>query len=682
MQFIIVTKKHWRLFVATAVVSAVAAFAIAKRFASETYDASTTLVYNGLPPTSVYDPPEIGTLAQLIETPGNLSELSSFYGMSVPHNQWKNLIQTKVMPRTQLIELRVKWNDPHRAIEALNHLSNRFIEQVAATRKKIVEERQRHAERSLLASKTKIDEIRDRLNVLKAQNAQSEFDLLAAEREAQSMVSRIESTRGRLEDAQLAAQSLKTQIELVRQQRGEVDSRQLLVVDRRIKQLVDELSVQVDSTPAGSKSRARIESRLEAIRDFQQASNLTEKIRELYRFEEDYYRGQNTFDVNDYRSELDKIDQRLVSLDSRASSLELSLIAKSNEINLLNQSLTTREAELENHDRSFVRPNQLIMELETEYEAAEAARKRIEKNVDDLRQLERCQVNEFAVAVPPFVFGEQSNAKKLGVGSFFGLATLFAGPVLLFELLRKKRAQDAQLDSLGVPILESGAIVTEHSGGQVPAPNRDALRLLALRIQQSLPRPGSIVLISPLDTGPAPHSLVYQLAKCFSEREERVLIVDTGKCTQSDSSLLQLTKSLDADEADERPNAVVESSMSGQDIPGLSDFICREDVSFADVSHPIGASGIDMVGYGVTSMPDEALATRRMGDLLDRCRKDYTLTLVCGPSTGQMADLQMSAARADAVLFANTSGKQPSAYHVDAIRELVELQAPVIGVVG
>ena len=47
-----------------------------------------------------------------------------------------------------------------------------------------------------------------------------------------------------------------------------------------------------------------------------------------------------------------------------------------------------------------------------------------------------------------------------------------------------------------------------------------------------------------------------------------------------------------------------------------------------------------------------------MSDLLDWSRKNYTLILVAGPPADEVADLQMAAASADAIIFTLPS-KQP-----------------------
>ena len=68
--------------------------------------------------------------------------------------------------------------------------------------------------------------------------------------------------------------------------------------------------------------------------------------------------------------------------------------------------------------------------------------------------------------------------------------------------------------------------------------------------------------------------------------------------------------------------------------------------------------GVDCINGGIAMFPREGFATRRMSDLLDWSRKNYTLILVAGPPSDQVADLQMAAARADAVIFTLPS-KQP-----------------------
>ena len=78
-------------------------------------------------------------------------------------------------------------------------------------------------------------------------------------------------------------------------------------------------------------------------------------------------------------------------------------------------------------------------------------------------------------------------------------------------------------------------------------------------------------------------------------------------------------------------------------------------------------------GPGRWSLPSE---------LLEECRKRYSLILVAGPSTRQRADLEMLAARADGMLFTVQPNSPVPSHGYEVLQELIDLEAPVMGVIG
>jgi Mrp family chromosome partitioning ATPase len=76
------------------------------------------------------------------------------------------------------------------------------------------------------------------------------------------------------------------------------------------------------------------------------------------------------------------------------------------------------------------------------------------------------------------------------------------------------------------------------------------------------------------------------------------------------------------------------------------------------------------------------MASSCLTQLLNTCRQNYTIILVHGPAINLAADLQMLTARADGIVLAATkeSAKDPRAR--DFVEDLVELGAPLIGLVA
>jgi Mrp family chromosome partitioning ATPase len=115
---------------------------------------------------------------------------------------------------------------------------------------------------------------------------------------------------------------------------------------------------------------------------------------------------------------------------------------------------------------------------------------------------------------------------------------------------------------------------------------------------------------------------------------------------------------------------------------GLADFLRSHDVTADDMICRTSIPGVDMIPSGSTGFPQEGLAASRLTDLLDECRRRYTMILLAGPPTLQPSDLQMLSARADAILFTLPRSGRSNTQGEEVVRELLELGAPVIGIVG
>ena len=83
-----------------------------------------------------------------------------------------------------------------------------------------------------------------------------------------------------------------------------------------------------------------------------------------------------------------------------------------------------------------------------------------------------------------------------------------------------------------------------------------------------------------------------------------------------------------------------------------------------------------------TGFPSEGLASSSLTNLLGECRQRYTLILVAGPSTNHPSDLQMMSARADGILFTVPPTGRFTGNGEEVVRDLLEMGAPVIGIVS
>jgi hypothetical protein len=173
------------------------------------------------------------------------------------------------------------------------------------------------------------------------------------------------------------------------------------------------------------------------------------------------------------------------------------------------------------------------LELETQLSLKEGKYAELSRQLDQINQVKDCQWPEYVVqrSANLVADGEKSNRNKLFVLAFLGSGLFLLIPSVVIELFRLRPTPVSFVSrKWNLPVLGSQAS-SHPSRKAVPALSAEfqhEFRLMALRIQQSLFRPeGRVVLFSGLDHEESPMGLIRTLAKCFSQREESVLIIQT-----------------------------------------------------------------------------------------------------------------------------------------------------------
>jgi Mrp family chromosome partitioning ATPase len=119
-----------------------------------------------------------------------------------------------------------------------------------------------------------------------------------------------------------------------------------------------------------------------------------------------------------------------------------------------------------------------------------------------------------------------------------------------------------------------------------------------------------------------------------------------------------------------------------QQVFGLSEFLTRECEGVTDLIQPTACPGVDLISSGAGRFPVEAMASSCITELFDYCRNSYSMILVAGPPAVARTDFQMLAARADAILLAADRASIANPVNREVIQDLIELRAPVIGIVA
>jgi Mrp family chromosome partitioning ATPase len=115
---------------------------------------------------------------------------------------------------------------------------------------------------------------------------------------------------------------------------------------------------------------------------------------------------------------------------------------------------------------------------------------------------------------------------------------------------------------------------------------------------------------------------------------------------------------------------------------GISDYLCNEELEIGDLVLHTKYTRVDCIHGGVSPLPREGLASRRITDLLELSRGRYSMILVAGPSTRNQTDVQLLAARADGMLFTVAPNTPISNRGHEVIQDLIDLDAPVMGLIG
>ncbi len=306
-----------------------------------------------------------------------------------------------------------------------------------------------------------------------------------------------------------------------------------------------------------------------------------------------------------------------------------------------------------------------IMQSESELQQKEAAYGRLAQLLDQIRQLRGCTIAEYVVssdAVVYDLFDVKSNRNKLFAFTFLGCGLVLSIPSFLIEMMRMRPTPvNVVSRRWNLPVLgiQSSGQPTKAGKKEQAAMSQHELRLMALRIQQSLFQPtGRVVLFSGLDHEESPMTLIRSLAKCFSQREESVLMIQTVPCQ------LEMSK---------------HASGEKKGRPGVAEFLAGEVQEVDSMILNTGIAGIDFLPGGCTVTASEAMASSRLTTLIDQFRERYSMIMLCGPSTLHPADLQMLAARADGIVFTVNKKSLTTVYGEEVISDLIELGAPILG---
>lgn len=373
-----------------------------------------------------------------------------------------------------------------------------------------------------------------------------------------------------------------------------------------------------------------------------------------------------------------------------------------------NQYLRQRLAERKSQLARLASLRWKASELAEQLKAAADDKVRVDAQLSACEQWQRADFSEVSViqAASPVPDSTTSNRKKLFAYALAAVAMVLASPFLLYDLLTKRRPAIERLaERFELPVLARGLTASSSS------PNRSAdseeVRKLALRIQQSVASEHSAVLFTSLSDGSVDIPLLHGLACCFAERGESVLLIDVGQPEDASHLLLEwaleprvpseveaehygfsparelLTSQAISGGATCQEQTQATQTLTSDDShlgrPGLADYLTLPWRTVDDIVLRTANPRFDCITRGNRPLPAEGLATRRMSELVGRARERYSLVLVAGPRASQLVDIELMAARCDAIVL--LAGEKCSHECHETIADLMRLRAPILGLV-
>ena len=714
-------RKRWLLLLVIAVASGGLAVLACLQFGSNTADIKSALIYTGLPDSAAQASREqLGpaTGAEMVVSTQILNQLIARRGMELTPSSLAQRIQPAAGRSSSLLNLTLTWQNADEGIAVLNDLMNIFIEGMAAQRKRIQQEHLQHLEMSLLQAQASVGEARDHAEALRKQQQQQLDKGGLTSEQYRTALTKVASAESAVENKKIEQIGIEQQIEalgllIAATDKNQQDSERELKQDF-LRETSDVFKAAQSRYSASSSSARQLTETIARITKFAKSNDAPQVIdrweKALAQEIEAKSNGLSSEDVKnlgsvyeslhtEYAAKFSDFVSKRQRLDDQREQLLLRLIPLKSLVAMLEQQRVANEKDAQKLGEQITGISSAELNAATS-EVDEAGKRQniLAVQRDSLRQLAESRLREWTVSAPasPETTQLRSNRAKLFVLVFAFCGLVFSAPLLVAEWHTQSGspqmqfARSLRLPVLAEKILDDFSPVQRRANAEArfTAEKMETVRMLTLRIQQSCHNPGSVVLFSSLDSNYSVAPLMAGVAECLAEREERVLLVDA---VSPDRALLPVTNLLpqgssaplaSGKQSQSTTHALAANAAARGGGPGLSEFLHEECDDIGELIRPTGCPGVDLISSGRVGFAREALASSCLTQLLGKCRKNYTIVLVNGPAFNFTADLQMLTARADGIILAATKsvGKDPRARAV--VEDLIELGAPIIGLVA
>ncbi|MEO0530828.1 MAG: hypothetical protein AAF266_09690 [Planctomycetota bacterium] len=695
-----VLRKRWWLLLPILAISAAAAYWAAEQFGSESSITSASVLHRGLPgapgPT-VYEPLGPQTCSELLLSHNVLGKVLADRNLQIPVSIFSEMLRVEQTRNSSLINVELSWSNPDDAISLLNDLLDEFVNHVATTRRETLRDHIKHVELTSLEAKSDVDRARVRLEQARLQYQQKLIEGGGSpESSYMDLLSNVSKTRDAIDDERAERQAIDQQIKQLKRNREAIIEAAEKLDGETKQKLIDEatrrLNALKETYAEGSSTIREIDKLVAGLTsaDADDTESVDAWIVDLVaRIEESPARlSRSALEslsvafgpiIEAQSNAADELQLRLRDVERNAEMLQLRVYPIDSKLAMMQQRLDQLQAETESSgDPTEGLQDSRLGEAETKLTDAESQQQLLAMQLANMRQLEKCRVNEWVVTVPASRATTQVSTNAIKIGALvLALSTLgLVFPVVVAEWFARRDSAEVQFArQTGLPLIAEGLVRRVRSGrgrrrqlDDLGETDIESVRRVALWIQQACrnrERGAAIVFTEADRNAPAP-PLMRLVAQCLAEREERVLMVNAVSEASTDGWAADPL----APARDEAPRK------------GLAEYLAAECSDLEEVVFPSGHLGVDVLLSGASQLPREAMASSSLDRLIDTAADRYSMILVNGPPARRSADLQMLSGRADGIVVVASRGVGKEAAARTAVQELVGLRAPVLGVIS
>lgn len=677
--------------------------------ASTTWTFKTTILYSQIPideaAEKLYLPPDLKTLATMITSPVVLSRTCDELDLAVPPRVLQKLIAIEDPKSMQRIGLELGWADPDKGREILNKLTEVYALHVSNTRKEIVNGYLKDLEDTRVDASDRLSKMLDKLNEFNAREGirdaeadmvtlirsidSLEFKLGTEKRRINDMLAQKKNVEDRLnkqkEEEQLASKEAKdaeAAEESVADNRRRQDRlNELIVEERRLNEIrgvlfakQQEFNRKLKLYERGYISQAMfqtVDAEVKALKaKIMEGSKITEWKKELAIIDKVVVPSGKS-----KRKGSPVIQQTLFKLIE----IELDMLESESERNQLMVDITEKRKKIlkiQSLGKEFTR-------MQKDLDAASDARTAINKQYSALKAIRDYGPHEFSVIAPATsaMSFPSTNRKKYFILFFGAISVGLSTPfILLAVLLSFKQTVDEGCSDRGIPVLSPKksilSLLTESST-ETQSEVYGWARFVSLRVQQSLPKVGSVISVFSASHRHFDVKLMADVARILAQRDERVLIVESSPAIETLE--LQTRRKAHGQQTAAAVLRDLESEF-GTAAFGLFDYLHGH---VGNVDELLGehsdSKTVDFISVGKVSGKFDRLFSQRMHDLMGELRNRYSVVLFYGPELHRTVDVEMQTRHSDGIVLLHDRGEPLTHGIRTTLDGLGELNAPIWG---